>query len=521
MHPTYQAITMTLVRIILVAVALVVIAFLWQRNGHNGVEPVQPIAIRYIDSVAVLPLENRTGDTAFNHVGVGIAEEMTTLLARIAPLKVISHHSAQAVNQQELTTAELGNALNVRHIIRGHIAMDHDQLSVNVQHFNAEQNNRVWAEVIDGDTDDLAALQDTIARLATSKFVETIPGLTLPRFGEQGDAGPGQAAYLEGKRWMGERTAAGLQKAIAEFQRAIEMSPGYAPAYADLSSAYALSVFYRYDVGIDDYTLAAQSLAFAEHAIALDTNLAAGYAARGYVSALVGGSGADVEADFERAAMLQPNTASIPSWRARSLALLGQFEAAFAEASRAVDLDPLAPARHIALAELSLQLGRYEQAIASAKLATALEPRIIRSRAIEARALLLHGNPQRCASMALGPHRVLRATCMKLSGQAQEADAIIEDVLMEIRNKTLTVNGSTDVVVFEDLAVYYALRGEAGNALFWSARAYAASPAGLEIRVLESALFDPVRDDPAFSSQIAAIRDNLYSRVKRDSLEYR
>ncbi|MDG2376058.1 MAG: hypothetical protein P8M18_06880 [Woeseiaceae bacterium] len=512
---------MTLVRIFFIVAALVVLVFLWQRNGNNGVDPVQPIAIRYIDSVAVLPLENRTGDKAFDHIGVGIAEETTTLLARMAPLKVISHHSAQAVNQEELTTAELGTALNVRHIIRGHITMDDGQLSVDIKHYNAEQNNLVWAEVIDGATDNFAALQDTIARLATSKFVEIIPGLTLPRFGEQGGAGPEQAAYLEGRRWMGERTAAGLQKAIAEFQRAIELSPGYAPAYADLSSAYALSVFYRYEVGIDDYTLAAQSLAFADHAIALNTSLAAGYAARGYVSALVGGLGADVEADFERAAMLQPNTASIPSWRARSLALLGQFEEAFAEASRAVDLDPLSPARHITLAELSLQLGRYEQAIASAKLATALEPRIIRSRAIEARALLLHGNPQRCASMALGPHRVLRATCMKLSGQTEKADAVIEDVLTEIRTKTLNVDGSTDVVVFEDLAVYYALRGEAENALFWSARAYAASPAGLEIRVLESALFDKVRDDPTFSSQIVAIRDDLYSRVKRDSLEYR
>ncbi|MBT8098542.1 MAG: hypothetical protein KJO82_02265 [Gammaproteobacteria bacterium] len=512
---------MTPIRILATLAALAVIGFVWQQNGDDGIDPVRPIRIQYIDSVAVLPLENRTGDAAFDHIGVGIAEEITTHLARMAPLKVISHHSAQAVNQQELTTAQLGNALNVRHIIRGAIERTGDQLSVDVRHYNAEQDTRVWAEKIDGAPDDTAALQENVARIATSNFVDTIPGLTLPAFGEHDDAGPGQAAYLAGKRWLGDRTVEGLQKAITQFQLAIELNPGYAPAYADLSSAYALSVFYRYDVGVDGYTLAAQSLAFAEHAIALDANLAAGYAARGYIGALVGGDGAAVEADFERAAALQPNTASIPSWRARSLALLGQFEEALAEASRAVDLDPLAPARHIALAELSLQLGRYEQAIASAKMATALEPRIFRSRAIEARALLLHGNPQRCASMALGPHHVLRATCLRLSGQSAEAETIIEDTLADIRNKTLRVNGATEVVVFEDLAVYYALRGEAENAMFWSARAYAASPAGLEIRVLESALFDKVRDDPAFSSQIAAIRENLYSRVMRDSQAFR
>ena len=74
---------------------------------------------------------------------------------------------------------------------------------------------------------------------------------------------------------------------------------------------------------------------------------------------------------------------------------------------------------------------------------------------------------------------------------------------------------------FEDLAVYYAYRGDVENALFWSARAYAASPAGLEVRVLESELFDKVRDDPEFSASISAIRGDLLDRVRRDSERFR
>jgi TolB-like protein len=512
---------MTAARIIFIVAAIAVVVFAWNRVSDDESVIVQPVGIRYIDSVAVMPLENRTGESSFDHIGVAIAAEISTHLARMAPLKVISHHSARAVSQQNLTPAQLGNALNVRNIIRGTIDFDDGDLSIDLQQFDTERGARIWAETIDGSIRDLAALQESVAQIATEKFVDTVPGLTLPQFSEHNEAGPGQEAYLAGRRWLGERTAEGLSKAIAEFELAIELSPGYAPAYADLSSAYALSVFYRYDIGVDAYTLAAQSLAFAEHAIALDENLASGYAARGYVGALVGRDAHEVEADFEKAAALQPNAASIPSWRARALALLGDYEGAIAEASRAIDLDPLAPARHIALAELSLQLGRYEQAIASAKMATALEPRIIRSRAIEARALLLHGKPQRCAAMSLGPHQVLRATCMKVSGRSDEADAIIEETLEDSRNQTLRVDGSTEVVVFEDLAVYYALRGEVDNALFWSARAYSASPAGLEIRVLESALFDKVRDDPAFAEPIAGIRSDLYARVRRDSEEFR
>ena len=134
---------------------------------------------------------------------------------------------------------------------------------------------------------------------------------------------------------------------------------------------------------------------------------------------------------------------------------------------------------------------------------------------------MLSGNPQRCANLALGPHQVLRATCLKISGRGDEADTIIEEVLDDIRNKTLQVDGSTEVVVFEDLAVHFAYRGDPENALFWTARAYAASPAGVEIRVIESELFDKVRDDPDFAASIAAIRGDLYNRVRRDSEAFR
>lgn len=506
---------------VIVILGVAGLALWWLGSADNGAPAPRPITIQYVDSVAVLPLGNETGEPGFDHIGVGIAESIITHLSQVPSLKVISRYSAQAVAQTGLTPAELGNALNVRHIVDGAITIDGDTLNVRLRYLDASDGQQVWTSSIDGSVTDLATMQEEVARLTLNRVVASVPGARLPEQNSHAEAGPGQESFLAGRRSLGERTPDGMQSAIRQFQRAIELDPGFAPAYAELSSVYALSIFYRYDVGIDDYTLAAQALAFAEHAIALDTNLAAGYAARGYLGALVGGSADAVAADFERAAELQPNAASIPSWRARSLAQLGRYEEAVSEASRAIDLDPLAPARHIALAELSLQLGNYEQAIASAQLATTLEPRIFRSRAIEARALLLSGNPQRCASLPLGPHRILRATCLKVSGRGDEADTIIAETLADIRDKTLEVDGSTEVVVFEDLAVHFAWRGDPENALFWTARAYAASPAGLEIRVLESELFDKVRDDPDFSASVAAIRGDIYDRVRRDSANYR
>jgi TolB-like protein/tetratricopeptide (TPR) repeat protein len=512
---------MTPIRAGTIFIIVILAGWFWQTWQPDSTEPFSPTGIQYIDSVAVMPLADLTGNSNLTGAGASIANEITTHLSRIPALKVISHHSARAVANEGLTLAELGNALNVRHVINGTIEVDGDGLRIVLSQVNTSSGNSAWSERFSTTVNGINEIQEDISLTVTDHLVAVTPGLAAPEYSEHTDAGPGYAAYLSGLQWVGERTPDGLRNAITELQKAINLDPGFAPAYAELSSAYALSVFYRYEVGVDSYSLAARSLAFADHAIALDADLAAGYAARGYLGALLGRSADAVAADFDRAAELQPNAASIPSWRARSLAQLGQYEEAFAEASRAIDLDPLAPGRHIALAELSLQLGRLDQAIASAKMATALAPGIVRSRAIEARALLLDGNPQRCASMQLGPHRILRATCLKLSGQAEEADEIIEQTLADIRESRLRTNGTTDVAIFEDLAVYYAFRGDPENALFWSAKAYAASPVGLEIRVLESQLFDKVRDDPKFSTSIAGIRADIFDRVRRDSERFR
>ena len=510
-------------QIIVLAALLIVGVVAWfQYQSATSLPPVRP-PLTYIDSVAVMPLVNLTGDPNYDHIGIGITEEIITHLARIPPLKVISRHSVQAVSGQNMTIPQLANALGVRHVIEGSVRLDGDGLRVSLQHINAETDAHMWAETFRSNSNDGIALQEDVARQVSSRIVLMIPGITQPNANSHVNLGPGQKAYLRGERWLGQRTAEGIEKAIDGFSEAIELDPGYAPAYANLSSAYALALFYRYEVGMDGYTVAAMSLAMAEKALELDPNLAAGYAARGYLGALIGRPAAAVAADFDRAATLQPNAASIPSWRARSLAQLGRIDEAFSEAGRAVDLDPLAPGRHIALAELSLQLGYYDEAIAAAKMATTLEPRQIRSRAIEARALLLSDRPELCANLSLGPHRILRATCLDAMGKEKEGRAIVDDVLADLRSKAMTRAGDdySLVIIYEDLAVDYAWRGDTAKALEWAALAYGKSPVGLEIRVLESELFDAVRNIPEFDQTLKEIRGGLYDRVNRDSIQFR
>ena len=88
--------------------------------------PTEPVSARYLDSVAVMPFDNLTGDPTFDHIGVGITEEISTHLTRIPPLKVSSRHSVQAISARNFTAPQIANALDVRHVIEGSVRIGTD-----------------------------------------------------------------------------------------------------------------------------------------------------------------------------------------------------------------------------------------------------------------------------------------------------------------------------------------------------------------------------------------------------------
>jgi hypothetical protein len=138
------------------------------------------------------------------------------------------------------------------------------------------------------------------------------------------------------------------------------------------------------------------------------------------------------------------------------------------------------------------------------------------SRAIEGRALLLAGRPDECAALQLGPHEVLRATCLWEAGRTAAADSIVSRIEDMTRRNVSLDPAFAPVLQAEDLAVHHAWTGNAEASLQWRT-AYDLSPTSLEIRVWESALFDRVRDT-AFADSVATLRAALFEKVLRGPL---
>jgi TolB-like protein len=293
-HPNPSAPPNRFLRILLPVAAVAVVAVavqLWSSDVFAG-DPWQA-------SVAVMPFENRTGDPTYDNLGRSLAEDVINRLTTVPEVRVIDPYTAASLMNDSLGTPALLDTLNVDHVIHGYIEVRGGDLIVNVSESDREgflslrRQHRL-------DPARLDVQQVALAGTVTRSFLADV-GLE-DQFDPGGSViGPGRDAYLAGNAALGRRTPEGLRQAVEYFHDAIALEPSSAAALAALSSTYALVLYYKYEVGLPAYELAARSLAAADSAIALDPTVANGYSARGYVRALIGLDIDQAEADFARA----------------------------------------------------------------------------------------------------------------------------------------------------------------------------------------------------------------------------
>ena len=495
---------------LLIVAALGVAVQVWSSG-----DPLSVLADgRWEASVAVMPFENRTNDEAFDNLGQSLADEIINYLTAVPEVRVIDTYTAASLLNDSLGTPRLLDTLNVEHLIHGYIEMRAGELVVNVSEsdrggfLSPRRQHRL-------DPENLNAEQVSLAREVALAFLDEV-GFGADLALDATEIGPGRDAYLIGNRLLGQRTPEAMREAITHFVESIELEPTYAPAHSARSSALALSLYYKYDVGMPSYELAARSLAAADAAIALDSDFANGYSARGYIRALLGIDIEGAEADFARAEQLAPNAPNGPSWSARILAQKGLFDEAFREARRARDLDPLQAGRRTALASLAFQLGDYEVAIEESREAYRLEERLLLAKAFEGRALALTGRGRECLAIDFGVYYLVRAVCLHSLGREQEAREMALTAVAAVTSSLIGDEDYLDELVAQDLASYYGFIGNATGATLWLRYAFDLSPAGVDARILGSALFEPVRDDPAFAAAVAEVRAGATIRVNQE-----
>ena len=289
-----------------------------------------------VQSIAVIPFTNLTGDDAQEFLSDGITEEIMNRLFRLDELKVISRTSVFALKNQNLDMAEIGSRLGVRMI-------------------NVASGKRLWAETFDGDLTDFA-FQDDIANTVIAAVAKAFDRKPPPVRKIATREVLAQEHFLRGRYYFEQRGQENIERAATHFQQAIDVDPLYADAWAALGQAYVMGAaeMQMQDERVD--AVIARALEYDPNnprALLLKAMLA-GYRDWDFATALV---------LRQRAVEIAPGSGDIRHFSANLLALTGHFEAALAEQQIAAPLNPLYPPLLEGVGHRFRFLWRFEEAI--------------------------------------------------------------------------------------------------------------------------------------------------------------
>jgi eukaryotic-like serine/threonine-protein kinase len=333
---------------------------------------LRPGRTAQIDSIAVLPFTNVSGDANIDYLSDGITESLIASLAHVPDLKVKSRNSVFRYKGKDVDTQQAGSELGVAALVSGRVTPHGDNVEVSAELTNIRDNTELWGQHYSGKSTEIIALEQQIAGDLAAKLRSGMSSSEKQLVTKQGTQNPeAYELYLKGRYAWNKRTPAELETAISYFNQAIAKDPGYALAYAALADVYSVFTYY----GGNPRELYPKSNAAARKALELDPALAHPHAVLGsnykeYDWDFSGG-----EAEFKKALELDPNDATAHQWHGQDLGWIGGSEQeALDEMNRAHQLDPMSPIISQSIGIVQIAERKYDDAIASCQKVTSENP---------------------------------------------------------------------------------------------------------------------------------------------------
>ncbi|MFT5139026.1 MAG: adenylate cyclase [Lysobacterales bacterium] len=297
-------------------------------------------------SIAVLPFVNMSDDASNEFFSDGITEELLNLLAKIPELKVTSRSSAFSFKGQNIHIPTVAERLNVKHVLEGSVRKAGNRVRITAQLIEAQSDVHMWSETFDRELDDIFAIQDEIAR-------EVVTVLQIQLLGEVPVAEETDTeaftSYLQGKHLLETADQTKPLLAMEAFQKAIDIDPEYAPAWAGLARATRWAANW----GEIDQTEGNETARdAARKALSLDDSSALAWAVLSRVQYVYDWDWYAAQGSIRTALALEPNNGQALEDASRIARAVGKFDEGVELALRAVEVDPLNPVllRNLAVA---------------------------------------------------------------------------------------------------------------------------------------------------------------------------
>jgi TolB-like protein/Tfp pilus assembly protein PilF len=327
-----------------------------------------------IRSLAVLPLQNLSGNQADEYFSDGITDELITDLARIAPLRVTSRTSVMQFKGTKTSLPEIGRKLRVDAVVEGSVVRIGDRVRVTAQLIETATDRHIWANNFEESSSDILTLQDELARAIAQAIQLELGPTQRARLSQRHQINPeAYDDYLRGRFFWNARTEESLAKAQDYFQKSLAKDPLFAPAYSGLADVFVYRGYYwgRHLPPREAMPLAR---AAALKAIQLDGNSAEGHTSLAMVKFLYDWNFREGEQEFRRAILLNPSYPTAHHFLAINLVALGHHDEAIAEARKAVEADPLSVPVNNILGETLAETGHIDEACAQYRKTLELDP---------------------------------------------------------------------------------------------------------------------------------------------------
>ena len=332
---------------------------------------LRPIAVSPIESLAVLPLQNLSGDPEQEYFVDGMTEELIADLGQVSSLHVISRTSVMLYKGTKKSLPQIARELQVDGVVEGSVIRVGNRVRITAQLIRAPTDVHLWAKSYERDLGDALALQDEVARAIADEIRVKVTPEQQSRLSSSRHVNPeAHDAYLRGLFYWNKRGRADLEKAIGYFNQAIILDPNYALPYAGIAQSYIPLTYFGYVRGDDVRSMVATALT---RALELDDSLAEAHTALGSAKHFYEYDWAGAEREFRRAIELNPNYATAHQWYAQMLGCEGRGEEALAEHKHALALDPFSLIIISGTGHRFYRLRRYDEAVEALKNAVEMD----------------------------------------------------------------------------------------------------------------------------------------------------
>jgi adenylate cyclase len=355
-------------RLILAPLVLAVIGV----GGFFGYRYFKPAGDGSINSVAVLPFQNKSGDPNSEYLSDGLAESLIYRLSQLPNLKVSPTSAVIRYKGKEADVAKIAGELGVDAVMTGRLAQIGDNLTISVELVDVRNNTLLWGEQYDRKMTDLLATQREIAATITQKLQLKLSGDDAKGITKKyTDNNEAYQFYLKGRFYGSKRTRENAQKAIEYYQQSVANDPKYALAYAGLAEANWFLALYSYPQ-VNEAVPKARELAL--KARELDPSLAEPHSVLGAVCLGYDHDFACGLREQKLATELNPNYMEGHRRYGLYLYEMGRFDEGRVETKRALEIDPLSPTTNFQYAQQFFFDGKYEESETLSKKNIELDP---------------------------------------------------------------------------------------------------------------------------------------------------